>query len=210
MPSISCNDIDASIETEAKQGSCWKMPKSSFHLRATIQVTVLTQQRETLDTQFHKKCSNTWCNYSYASGSPEFLLREGEFLQEPWLLTTFLSGHDEPQIPHGCFITNVVLVCQLTSVAWHNVRQLPFASFISGLFPVFGLSMSAGRWTILIKSMELVTLQPALPVYNNLMLHLPSVTPIWHCLKRVDVGWYVGVLGLMVGTFKYRATLPSL
>lgn len=116
--------------------------RPSYHKHNTIHLGYTMSQ----------KSSITWCFTPLLSVVLFFFCWEKwNFCKDPGRLPHFCQGTTSCRFLHGCFITSVVVVCQPTSVAWHNLCQVPFASFISGLFPVIGLSMSVGGWLILRK-----------------------------------------------------------
>lgn len=120
---------------------------------------------------------------AYNSRGFFFLLSENEFLQDSWLPTTFLSGHNKPQNTSWLFYNQCCggLPADICCLA----RFVP-ASFFplssADRFQSFGSSLSVGGVNDSQKiHAALVTLQPTQTIYNNLMSHLPSVAIIWQC-----------------------------
>lgn len=110
------------------------------------------------------------CNFVFMC-----LLKRNFCKNSGWLLH-FCEGTIGCRFRHGCFITICVVDCQLTSVAWHRLCQLRFASFISGLFSFFGLLMStwgAGWGVILNKNMQ--------PLWDSSILYQFTITLCHSC-----------------------------
>lgn len=76
-----------------------------LHHTTTANLQHLTPFHTANTTVIHyiKKILHYLVFYSFALGSHMFLPSEVEFLQKPWLPTTFLSGHDELQISSWLF-----------------------------------------------------------------------------------------------------------
>lgn len=119
---------------------CFTAERTRLHLVTTSHIiTVCSAAQTTLPSCHHNK---HWIQYTTQSFitwcftpmlSPARWVK-WNFCKNPGRLPHFCQGMTSCGFLHFGFITNAVVVCQLTSTAWHNPCQLLLGFFISGLF----------------------------------------------------------------------------